>query len=80
MPRTPRFRLSAREQEIVRLVVEGRSNAEIATELGLQVQTVKNRLCDIYGKTGTRSRLALALLMMKTEERDDGEKKVRAGT
>ena len=60
-----RVGLTIREQEIVRLVVQGCSNTEIAERLGLQVQTVKNRLCDLYSKTGTRNRVALALFGMK---------------
>lgn len=52
---------SSREREIVRLLVAGCSNAEIAERLGLLLQTVKNRLCEIYERTGTRNRVTLAL-------------------
>lgn len=54
--------LSPREQQIVRLVADSCSNAEIAARLGIKVQTVKNRLCEIYDKTGTKNRVRLALL------------------
>ena len=61
----PRVPLGSREQQIVRLVADGCSNGEIAERLGLSLQTVKNRLCEIYEKTGTRNRVTLALLEHK---------------
>ena len=62
-------RLTVREQQIVQLVAAGYSNAEIAARLGLRVQTVKNRLCDVYLKTGTRNRTALALTVLGRREK-----------
>lgn len=46
---TPLMHLSPREREVLQLVVEGRSNAEIAESLSLSVQTVgtyRSRLMD----------------------------------
>jgi putative nucleotidyltransferase with HDIG domain len=42
--------LSARETEILRLVAEGRRDAEIATELTLSVSTVRTHLHNIHAK------------------------------
>ena len=62
----PRIHLTALEIAVVRLVVRGHSNAEIAAELGIQVQTVKNLLSPLYAKLGVSTRLQLALLALRT--------------
>jgi non-specific serine/threonine protein kinase len=48
--------LSQREREILRLVADGLSNAEIAQKLFLTVGTVKVHARNIYGKLGVNSR------------------------
>ena len=53
--------LSAREQEIARLVAEGKSNKQVATTLYLSEKTVENALTRIYAKLGVRSRVELSL-------------------
>lgn len=50
--------LSAREHDIIALVVSGLSNDQVAQHLGLTVKTVKNNLQSIYGKLGVRSKPA----------------------
>lgn len=42
--------LSAQEQRVLALVAEGRTNKEIANELGLSSKTVKNYLSNIFQK------------------------------
>jgi DNA-binding NarL/FixJ family response regulator len=56
-----RVHLTPRERQIVHLVGCGCSNAEIAERLSLRPQTVKNRLSEIYEKTGSRNRVDLTL-------------------
>jgi DNA-binding NarL/FixJ family response regulator len=51
--------LSRREREIVPLIARGLDNHEIADELNLAVQTVKNHLSTIYEKLETHSRVRL---------------------
>ena len=48
--------LSQREREVLRLVAEGLSNAEIAYKLLLSLGTVKVHTRNIYGKLGVSSR------------------------
>ncbi|GAA0406767.1 response regulator transcription factor [Micromonospora gifhornensis] len=53
--------LSAREQEVLRLVAEGLSNAEIAERLHIGVTTVKTHITSLMTKTGSPNRVRLAL-------------------
>lgn len=48
--------LTGGEVGILRLVAEGQKTQGIASVLGLQEQTIKNRLAGIYNKLGPRSR------------------------
>jgi two-component system, NarL family, response regulator DegU len=48
--------LSSRELEILRLVAAGRRNREIAIDLGISAQTVKNHLTSILHKLGVPNR------------------------
>jgi DNA-binding NarL/FixJ family response regulator len=60
--------LTTRESQIARAVAEGRGNREIAVQLGITEQTVKNHLTSIFEKVGVASRLQLALAILR--ERD----------
>lgn len=48
--------LSAREEEILRLVAGGYSNKEVARSLGIAVGTVKNHISDLLRKLDARDR------------------------
>ena len=50
--------LTTREQEVLGLVAEGRSNREIAAELVLSEHTVARHLQNIFAKLGVSSRTA----------------------
>jgi DNA-binding NarL/FixJ family response regulator len=52
--------LTARETDVLRLLVEGRSNRQIADELFLSVGTVKFHVHAVLGKLGATSRLEAA--------------------
>ena len=58
--------LTAREKEIAELVAKGQANLEIAYTLNITERTVKAHLSSIYSKTGTGSRLNLALLLNRS--------------
>ena len=59
------FGLTPREREILESITAGLSNREIATALSLSEQTVKHHLSSIFDKTGTSSRLELALFAVR---------------
>jgi DNA-binding NarL/FixJ family response regulator len=52
--------LTAREREVVALVVEGRSNDEIGTALGIAAKTVEAHLRRLFDRLGLQSRTELA--------------------
>ena len=52
--------VSPRELEVLRLIAAGRSNAQIADELVLSVNTVARHVGNILGKTGTANRTEAA--------------------
>jgi DNA-binding NarL/FixJ family response regulator len=54
--------ISAREKEVLRGIVSGLSNKEIAKELGVQVSTVKSHLHNAFEKLGVQDRTQAALL------------------
>jgi DNA-binding NarL/FixJ family response regulator len=58
-PVTP-AELTATEQEVARLVAEGRTNREVAGELFMSTSSVQANLKRIYRKLGVRSRTELA--------------------
>lgn len=57
--------LSAREQDIVRLLIKGKKYREISDELCISISTVKKHTNNIYRKTGTGSARLLVRKMMK---------------
>jgi DNA-binding NarL/FixJ family response regulator len=56
-------RLTRREQELARLVCDGRSNQEIADESSLSVETVKKHLHSMFRKLEVSSRGRLMAMM-----------------
>ena len=57
--------LTAREIEILRLLVQGRSNPEIGQELFLAPGTVRNYVSEIFVKLGVSDRTQAAVMAMK---------------
>jgi DNA-binding NarL/FixJ family response regulator len=53
--------LTARENEILKLIVEGKSNTEIGEQLHLSEGTVKNYVSTILGKCQVKNRTELAV-------------------
>jgi predicted ATPase/DNA-binding CsgD family transcriptional regulator/transcriptional regulator with XRE-family HTH domain len=59
-------KLSARERELVTLVAQGATNAQIAARLDISVRTVSSHLDRIRDKTGCRRRADLTRLALTT--------------
>ena len=60
--------LTRREQSLVDLVAQGRTNRDISRELNLSEHTVRNYLFRIFDKLGTSNRLELALYALNHKE------------
>jgi DNA-binding NarL/FixJ family response regulator len=58
---SPCEQLSLREVRVGTMVWEGKTNPQIAADLGSTEQVIKNRLRGIFDKLGVWSRLELAL-------------------
>jgi len=58
--------LSARERELVALVAQGRTNAQISEQLYISIRTVRSHLDRIRDKTGCRRRADLTRLALTT--------------
>lgn len=59
------FGLTARELEIVEAIAGGDSNSEIARQLNISLNTVKHHLSSVFAKTGTATRLELAVFAIR---------------
>ena len=62
---TPRQRLSPREVEILRRIVEGETTQGIAHELQISIQTVRKHTQNILGKLGAHSKLQAAAIAVR---------------
>ena len=59
--------LTPRESEVLRLIARGLTNSEIASELCISKDTVKNHVSNMYRKLGVSDRTRVALLALKDE-------------
>ena len=59
-------KLSPRETEVVDLVLRGKSNKQIAFQLGITERTVEFHLKNVYAKLGIGSRMELAVKLWKS--------------
>lgn len=65
--------LSKRERDVVKLLLEGRSNKLIAMSLGITERTVEFHLKNIYAKFRVSSRMELALKLRESTVAPRGE-------
>ncbi len=59
------FGLTPRQEEVTLLVVRGLSNREVAEELFIAEQTVKDHLRDVFEKVGVRRRSELTAKILR---------------
>jgi DNA-binding NarL/FixJ family response regulator len=64
-PDRPRPNLTLREKEVLRLVCDGLTNAEIASKLTVSRETIKSELKRIFRKIGVANRTQAAVLLVK---------------
>ncbi|MCX7618528.1 MULTISPECIES: response regulator transcription factor [Tepidiforma] len=72
-------RLSPREREVLGLVAEGRTNAEVAALLGISSETVKTHVSRILAKLGVQSRHQAAAWWQRKGPREPDGKEPTAG-
>ncbi len=60
------FRLTRRETDVIRRVINGLSNVGIAKELEITEQTIKDHLSNAYQKVGVRNRVELLSLLFNS--------------
>lgn len=65
-PAQPIELLTEREEEVLRTVARGRTNAEIADELYISLSTVKTHLASLMNKLGARNRVEIAMWAHET--------------
>ena len=63
----PAYGLTDREAEVIRRVASGRSNRDVATELGLSARTVQKHLERAYRKLGVTSRSEAARIAWRRD-------------
>jgi DNA-binding NarL/FixJ family response regulator len=63
--------LTKRQLEVLRLLAEGRSTAQIAAELGLSRTTVRNYIANLLTALGVHSRLQAVVAARKAGILDD---------
>lgn len=59
--------LSPSEENVVRAVIEGASNKEIADKLAVTEKTIKFHLTNVYAKLGVHSRAQLIVRYLKAD-------------
>lgn len=65
LPAPRSYRLSLREEQIVKLLLRGKRNSEIAQELSLSAKTIKGYMTTLMVKLNVRNRLEVVLAVQK---------------
>ena len=68
--RRMQYKLTRRETDMVRRVLDGLTNNQIAEDCGITEQTVKDHLSNIYIKCEVRNRFELICALMNSPEPD----------
>lgn len=62
---SPFLPLSSREQEVLKLIMEGATNTEIARRLYVSPNTIKTHVRNILNKLGVEHRLQAAVVALR---------------
>ena len=65
-----KYNISRREKEILKLILDGKSNKEIEDTLFISYHTVKNHIYNLYQKLGVKTRYELVHMMTKLQTGD----------
>ena len=57
------YKMTEREQSIIRLIIKGKTNEEIGDELFISTKTVKNNISSIYRKARVKNRVQMTNLI-----------------
>ena len=55
------FKLTDKEREVANLLIRGKTNSDIAIEMGVKLVTIKTHMTQIMKKIGTTNRTGAAL-------------------
>ena len=61
------LRLTPREMDVLRLLAQGLTDAEIAGRLGISYRTVSTHLTSVYNKLGINSRVAAVRIAIENQ-------------
>ncbi|MBN1272262.1 MAG: response regulator transcription factor [Candidatus Aminicenantes bacterium] len=63
-----RYKITKREKEVIELICRGKTNKEIADQLFISVETVKDHNYKIFQKTGVKNRTQLVHLVRRFQK------------
>ncbi|MDO4284124.1 MAG: LuxR C-terminal-related transcriptional regulator [Eubacteriales bacterium] len=63
-----RYRLTRREEMVLRALLQGREKEEIAEEFAISVNTLKKHILNLYRKLGISSRVQMFKMILEKEE------------
>ncbi len=66
-----RFKFTRRETDVIRRLLRGMKNGDIAADMNIREQTVKDYLSNVYEKAGVGSRFELARVLMNFKSVDE---------
>ena len=65
-----KYNITKREQEILRLIIDGKNNKQIEEALFISYHTVKNHVYNLYQKLGVKNRYELMHFITRTQNRE----------
>ena len=71
---------SPREKEVIELLIQGKTNKEIALALGVTVRTIEFHLSKVYAKLGVSSRTEAVLILADRPLRESTGEQLREST